>query len=188
VIEIDLIGTYNTVKATLPLLRETRGAYVHISATLHYRGTPWQTHLGAAKAGIDALSNALAVEEGPRGVRSNVVAPGWVRRHLAKIILRSENAPGWLCRPIGSTPGMTRLNPGGQPLENLIPLGRVGQTSGFYSYLSWRTSRPLIPIEADIANAVMFLFSPAASWINGSVMVRLCVSVRFMQLWEGSAG
>jgi NAD(P)-dependent dehydrogenase (short-subunit alcohol dehydrogenase family) len=77
---------------------------------------------------------------------------------------------------------MTRLNPGGQPLENLIPLGRVGQTSGFYSYLSWRTSRPLIPIEADIANAVMFLFSPAASWINGSVMVRLCVSVRFMQL------
>ncbi|GFZ48642.1 Peroxisomal 2,4-dienoyl-CoA reductase SPS19 [Saitozyma sp. JCM 24511] len=130
VIEIDLIGTYNTIKATLPLLRETRGAYVHISATLHYRGTPWQTHVGAAKAGVDALSNALAVEEGPRGVRSNVVAPG----------------------PIGSTPGMTRLNPGDQPFENLIPLGRMGQTT-------------------DIANAVMFLFSPAASWINGSVMV-----------------
>jgi peroxisomal 2,4-dienoyl-CoA reductase len=76
VIEIDLIGTYNTIKATLPLVRESRGAFVHISATLHYRGTPFQAHVGAAKAGVDALSNALAVEEGPRGVRSNVVAPG----------------------------------------------------------------------------------------------------------------
>jgi peroxisomal 2,4-dienoyl-CoA reductase len=76
VIDIDLLGTYNTIKATLPLIRESRGSYLHISATLHYRGTPWQAHVSAAKAGVDALSQALAVEEGPRGVRSNVIAPG----------------------------------------------------------------------------------------------------------------
>ena len=76
VVEIDLLGTYNTIKATLPLLRASKGAYVHISATLHYRGTPWQAHVSAAKAGVDALSAALAAEEGPRGVRSNVIAPG----------------------------------------------------------------------------------------------------------------
>lgn len=76
VIEIDMIGTYNTLKATLPSVRETKGAYLHISATLHYSGTPYQAHVSAAKAAIDALSNVIAVEEGPRGVRSNVVAPG----------------------------------------------------------------------------------------------------------------
>jgi NAD(P)-dependent dehydrogenase (short-subunit alcohol dehydrogenase family) len=43
---------------------------------------------------------------------------------------------------------------------------------------------PLIPIKADIANAVMFLFSPAASWINGSVMVRLSSPVLIVQLLE----
>ena len=76
VIEIDLLGTYHTVKATLPHLRKTKGAYLHISVTLHYRGTPWQAHVSAAKAGVDALSNVIAVEEGPRGIRSNVLAPG----------------------------------------------------------------------------------------------------------------
>jgi peroxisomal 2,4-dienoyl-CoA reductase len=70
------LGTYNTVKATLPSIRKTQGAYLHISATLHYKGTPYQAHVSAAKAAIDALSQVIAVEEGPRGVRSNVVAPG----------------------------------------------------------------------------------------------------------------
>ena len=79
--EIDLLGTYHTIKATLPHLRKTKGAYLHISATLHYRGVPWQAHVSAAKAGVDALSNVIAVEEGPRGVRSNVIAPGSVSQH-----------------------------------------------------------------------------------------------------------
>ena len=38
------LGTYNTVKATLPYIRESRGSYIHVSATLHYQGmhtNPW---------------------------------------------------------------------------------------------------------------------------------------------------
>jgi len=76
VIEIDTIGTFNTIKATLPHVRKTKGSYLHISATLHYRATPYQVHVSAAKAAVDAMSAVLAVEEGPHGVRSNVVAPG----------------------------------------------------------------------------------------------------------------
>lgn len=78
VVDIDLLGTYNTIKATLEHVRASQGAYVHISACLHYRGLPFQAHVSAAKAGVDALSQVLAVEEGPRGVRSNVIAPGYV--------------------------------------------------------------------------------------------------------------
>ncbi|KAJ3010259.1 hypothetical protein NUW54_g2539 [Trametes sanguinea] len=37
VIEIDTLGTYNTIKATLPHLRASKGSYIHVSATLHYK-------------------------------------------------------------------------------------------------------------------------------------------------------
>jgi len=134
VIEIDTIGTYNTIKATLPHIRATKGAYIHVSATLHYRGKPYQVHVSAAKAAVDATSAVLAVEEGPRGVRSNVIAPG----------------------PIGGTEGVDRLIPKTAGAEARInsatPIGRIGAIS-------------------DIANAAVFLFSDAAAFITGQVVV-----------------
>ncbi|CAK5281925.1 unnamed protein product [Mycena citricolor] len=108
VIEIDTIGTYNTIKATISQLRQTKGAYIHVSAMLHYKGTPYQAHVSAAKAGVDALSAVVAVEEGPHGVRSNVIAPG----------------------PIAGTEGMDRLEgKGSQSRELMYPLGRMGAIS-----------------------------------------------------------
>ncbi|KIK94120.1 hypothetical protein PAXRUDRAFT_828296 [Paxillus rubicundulus Ve08.2h10] len=129
VMEIDTMGTFNTIKATLPHLRASRGAYIHVSTTLHYKATPYQVHVSAAKAGIDALSAVLAVEEGPRGVRSNVVAPG----------------------PIGNTEGMSRLSNQAGRTVNSFPLGRIGHLQ-------------------DVANAAVFLFSDAASYISGQVL------------------
>ncbi|KAI0638735.1 2,4-dienoyl-CoA reductase [Trametes polyzona] len=109
VIEIDTLGTYHTIKATLPHLRKSKGSYIHVSATLHYRGTPYQVHVSAAKAAVDATSAVLAVEEGPHGIRSNVIAPG----------------------PIAGTEGMDRLSAKGpdgaaQAGAWLCPLGRDG--------------------------------------------------------------
>lgn len=43
-----------------------------MSATLHYIGTPLQTHAASAKAGVDALSAQMCIEYGPWGVTSNV--------------------------------------------------------------------------------------------------------------------
>lgn len=40
------------------------------------QGTPYQAHVSAAKAAVDAFSAVLALEEAPHGVRSNVIAPG----------------------------------------------------------------------------------------------------------------
>jgi peroxisomal 2,4-dienoyl-CoA reductase len=106
VIDIDLLGSYNTVKATLPEVTRTHGSYIFVSATLHYSGLPWQSHASAAKAGVDALSRVLAVEMGPLGVRSNTIAPG----------------------PIGGTEGLDRLAPKGASaaIGEQIPLQRVG--------------------------------------------------------------
>jgi len=131
VIEIDTLGTYHTIKATLPHVRATKGSYIHVSATMHYRGTPYQVHVSAAKAAVDATSAVLAVEEGPHGVRSNVIAPG----------------------PIGGTEGVDRLTPKGRDdTWAVVPTGRIGEAN-------------------DVANAAVFLFSNAASFISGQVLV-----------------
>ncbi|EPS95702.1 NAD-binding protein [Fomitopsis schrenkii] len=130
VIDIDTLGTYNTIKATLAHVRASKGAYIHVSATLHYRGSPYQVHVSAAKAAVDATSAVLAVEEGPHGVRSNVIAPG----------------------PIGGTEGVDRLSPKGKSHASNIPLGRAGDVR-------------------DIGNATVYLFSDAASWVTGQIIV-----------------
>jgi len=70
-------------------------------------GVPFQVHVSAAKAGVDALSAVLAVEEGPNGVRSNVIAPG----------------------PISGTEGMDRLSPKAKIDDQSgykYPAGRMG--------------------------------------------------------------
>ncbi|MBW0464800.1 hypothetical protein O181_004515 [Austropuccinia psidii MF-1] len=132
VVEIDLLGTYNTMKATLPYLKKTQGSFISVSATLHYVGTPLQAHVSAAKAGVDALSQVMAVEFGPYGIRSNIIAPG----------------------PISDTEGFSRLStPNTQKtLAGIIPLQRFGTRD-------------------DIANAAVFLFSPAASFITANILV-----------------
>ena len=107
VVDIDLKGTFNVCRATFAELKKHRGQILNISATLHYLGTPLQSHVSAAKAGVDALTRNLAVEWGRYGIRVNAIAPG----------------------PIGDTEGMKRLVP--EPIkENLrkrIPLGRFGE-------------------------------------------------------------
>lgn len=105
VVDIDLIGSYNTAKATFEHVRKSKGVYLFISAGLHYAGTPFQNHATAAKAGVDALSNNLSIELGPLGIRSNVVSPG----------------------PIDNTVGLERLS-SGIPIENSIPLQKLGTT------------------------------------------------------------
>ncbi|KAJ5094717.1 Glucose/ribitol dehydrogenase [Penicillium angulare] len=150
VMDIDILGSYNTLKATLPYLVEsgkkhrvdsetldpspsgTGGRIIFVSATLHYRGMPFQAHVSVAKAGIDSLSNSVAVEYGPRGVTSNIIAPG----------------------PIESTEGLGRLLPSDvkKAYTRSQPLGRVGHVR-------------------DIADATVYLFSDSGSYVSGQTLV-----------------
>lgn len=130
VISIDLLGSFNTVKACFDQLRKNKGAVIFVSATLHYYGVPFQAHVGAAKAGVDALSNALAVELGPLGIRCNCIAPGGIE----------------------GTEGMSRLMPESEQGAKRVPLAR------------WGTTR-------DIAEATVYLFSPAASYVTGTIQI-----------------
>lgn len=147
VMDIDVLGSYNTLKATLPALLEsakrnpngpsntsTGGRIIFVSATLHYSGTPLQTHVMVAKAGVDALSSAVAIEFAPRGITSNIIAPG----------------------PISGTEGMERLSSdsvrGKAAALRKEPLGRYGSVK-------------------EIADATVYLFSDAGSYVNGHALV-----------------
>ncbi|KAJ3028010.1 UNVERIFIED_CONTAM: hypothetical protein HDU68_002692 [Siphonaria sp. JEL0065] len=106
VIDIDLVGTFNTCKAALPYLKKSKGAIINVSATLQYKGTPMMAHACAAKAGVDALTRVLALEWGAYGIRVNAIAPG----------------------PIDDTTGMSKLMPDGarQLYLDAVPLKRFG--------------------------------------------------------------
>ncbi|KNG84098.1 peroxisomal 2,4-dienoyl-CoA reductase SPS19 [Aspergillus nomiae NRRL 13137] len=150
VMDIDVLGSYNTLKATLPHLVEsankhkvdskslkpsplgTGGRIIFVSATIHYRTMPFQTHVSVAKAGVDALSHSVAIEFGPLGVTSNIIAPG----------------------PIASTEGVDRLVPA-DAMEGYIktqPLGRFGSVR-------------------DIADATVYLFADTGSYVSGQTLV-----------------
>lgn len=107
VIEIDLLGTYHVMRSSFEHLRRPGASLINISAVQSRQAIPLQSHVCSAKAGIDMLTKALAVEWGPEGVRVNAILPG----------------------PIGETEGMNRLSSSSEIAEKIaktIPLQRFG--------------------------------------------------------------
>lgn len=153
VMDIDTLGTFNTIKATVDHLVASAsrhpspnaaasppgGRLLAVSATFHYTGLPLQAHVSAAKAGVDSLMASVALEYGPRGVSANVIAPG----------------------PIVGTEGMSRLST--VDADAAAQLGTKGGAPGIPSG-RWGTVR-------DIADATVYLFSAAADNVNGHVLV-----------------
>lgn len=76
VIDIDLIGTFNLFRLSLPLLRSSGAALLAITAPQAQRPMANQAHACAAKAGIDMLIKCLAMEWGAQNIRVNGVSPG----------------------------------------------------------------------------------------------------------------
>ncbi len=104
VMDIDARGTFNASRLCLDHLAARKGVILNISATQAFMPTPLQAHPGAAKAAIDKLTQDLALEWAPMGIRVVGLAPGGVE----------------------GTEGMKRLMPPGMREKMLaaLPLGR----------------------------------------------------------------
>jgi len=131
VIDTNLSSVFYTCRAVCrPMMKKRAGAIVNVSSIVGVHGNWGQTNYAASKAGIIGFTKSLARELGSRGVRANVVAPGYVKTQLTDVL------------PEEATAAM---------LQN-TPLGRLGEPE-------------------DIAGAVRFLCSDAASFITGEVVL-----------------
>jgi 3-oxoacyl-[acyl-carrier protein] reductase len=87
VIETNLSSIFYTCRAvTRPMMKKRAGSIVNVSSIVGLHGNFGQTNYGAAKAGIIGFTKSLARELGSRGVRANVVAPGYVKTRLTDAI------------------------------------------------------------------------------------------------------
>jgi 3-oxoacyl-[acyl-carrier protein] reductase len=83
VLDTNLGGTFNTCRAvTRGMMKRRSGSIVNISSVVGVHGNPGQTNYSASKAGIIGFTKALARELGSRGIRANVVAPGYISTRL----------------------------------------------------------------------------------------------------------
>ena len=83
VIETNLSSVFYTCRAAArPMMKRRGGAIVNVSSVVGLHGNPGQTNYSASKAGIIGFTKALARELGSRGVRANVVAPGYITTRL----------------------------------------------------------------------------------------------------------
>jgi 3-oxoacyl-[acyl-carrier protein] reductase len=87
VIETNLSSVFYTCRAvTRGMMKRRSGSIVNISSIVGVRGNWGQSNYGASKAGIIGFTKSLAQELGSRGVRANVVAPGYVKTQLTDVI------------------------------------------------------------------------------------------------------
>jgi 3-oxoacyl-[acyl-carrier protein] reductase len=85
VLGTNLGGVFHTCRAaSRGMLKRRTGSIVNISSVVGVHGNPGQTNYGAAKAGIIGFTKSLARELGNRGVRANVVAPGYISTRLTE--------------------------------------------------------------------------------------------------------
>lgn len=106
VIDINLGGVFNCVKASLPLIIQGQGKIINLSSVVGQRGNFGQTNYAAAKAGIIGFTKSLAKEVGRFGVTVNAIAPGFIKTKLTenlseelRVMIKKLTALGRLGKP-----------------------------------------------------------------------------------------
>jgi 3-oxoacyl-[acyl-carrier protein] reductase len=102
VIETNLSSVFYTCRAACrPMMKKRAGAIVNVSSIVGVHGNWGQTNYGASKAGIIGFTKSLARELGSRGVRANVVAPGYVKTRLTDVLPDDATAAMLQNTPLG---------------------------------------------------------------------------------------
>ncbi|MCQ8184404.1 SDR family oxidoreductase [Parvularcula maris] len=121
VVDIDLLGTFNVFRAAVHKARRPGASFIAITAPQAKRPWLFQSHVCAAKAGVNMLVQCLAMEWGIEGVRVNAISPG----------------------PIDGTEGMDRLAPNEEMRERYrkaLALKAFGNRDDIADAALWLTS------------------------------------------------
>jgi NAD(P)-dependent dehydrogenase (short-subunit alcohol dehydrogenase family) len=139
ILNVDLTGTFYCCRAAAAqMVKQHAGSIVNISSVAGVVALRLQIAFVAAKAAIIKLTEAMACEIGPQGVRVNAVSPGSIDVTAGRLSEVPEEKGGYANRA--------------KSISSFIPQHRLGKPS-------------------EIADAVLFLASDAASYVNGHNLV-----------------
>jgi NAD(P)-dependent dehydrogenase (short-subunit alcohol dehydrogenase family) len=99
--EVNLHGTMRTCYATRDLLEARGGAIVNTASMMSFFGSGTAPAYSTSKGGVVQFTKSLAIALGPKGVRVNAVAPGWIQTPMTEAMFA---APALVERVLGRTP------------------------------------------------------------------------------------
>ncbi len=107
VLNINLKSIFNVTKAaSKPMMKQRSGVFINMSSIVGIQGNAGQANYAASKAGIIGFTKSIAKELGSRNIRSNAIAPGFIRTEMTDA-LPQEVVAGW---------------------SKMIPLQRMGES------------------------------------------------------------
>ena len=96
VINVNLKSAFNFIHACAPImLRQRGGSIINMSSVVGVHGNAGQCNYSASKAGMIGLAKSIAQELGPKGVRANVVSPGFIETAMT-LQLSEEVRKDWM--------------------------------------------------------------------------------------------
>ncbi|WBP87689.1 3-oxoacyl-ACP reductase FabG [Kitasatospora cathayae] len=102
VTDTNLTGTANLCRAVaFPMVKRRAGSIITLSSVSGVYGNPGQSNYAASKAGIIALTRALAKEVGRYGVRVNAVAPGMIETDMTSVLTDAQRTDALKHIPLG---------------------------------------------------------------------------------------
>lgn len=131
--DLNVLGLILSSREAAKLFDGKGGSIINISSAASTFAPPTSSVYSATKGAVDVITKVLAKELGPRNIRVNAINPGMVETE-------GVHTGGFINSDFR------------KQLEQLTPLGRIGQT-------------------VDVAPAAVFLASPESSWITGETLV-----------------
>ena len=96
VINVNLKSAFNFIHAVTPIMaRQRGGSIINMSSVVGVSGNAGQCNYSASKAGLIGLAKSIAKEMGPRGIRANCIAPGFIISDMTKA-LSEEVREQWM--------------------------------------------------------------------------------------------
>lgn len=123
-LRVNLTAPFLLIRESLPMLRPAKGAIVNIGSIEGLGSNPGHSAYCASKGGLHALTRAVAVDEGPNGVRCNAVAPGWIDTELNEDYINAMPDPVRFRAEIGG----------------IHPVGRTGAPEEVAALVAWLAS------------------------------------------------
>ncbi len=129
---INLRGAFLVTDAAAPHLEKHGGSIVFVSSTAGQRGEARHSAYAASKGALISYTKSLAAELGPRGIRVNAVAPGWVDTDMSAPVLDD---------PIARA-----------EVEKSIPIGRVASAADIAGPILFLVSDLARHLQGEVVN------------------------------------